>query len=144
MRLRFNKSTIFAASCIFALITQPVIIAQTDKTDLSHIRSIKNFGSGVITNILRRFEERTVSHPNLENSARTEDLIRDGELNLSLADALALALENNLDVAVQRYIPGYSQTDLLRSRAGHRSCLVSRRRRRTRNDALHVSRRAGP
>ena len=118
MRLRFNKSTIFAASCIFALITQPVIIAQTDKTDLSHIRSIKNFGSGVITNILRRFEERTVSHPNLENSARTEDLIRDGELNLSLADALALALENNLDVAVQRYIPGYSQTDLLRSRAG--------------------------
>ena len=45
-------------------------------------------------------------------------LIHDGKLDLSLSDALALALENNLDVAVQRYIPEFSQTDLLRSQAG--------------------------
>lgn len=55
---------------------------------------------------------------NLENSPRLESLIRDGRLELTLADALALALENNLDIAVQRYIPRYAQTDLLRAQAG--------------------------
>jgi len=61
---------------------------------------------------------RTLSQPTLENSPRIENLITDGVLRLSLTDAVALALENNLDIAVQRYIPEFSQTDLLRSRAG--------------------------
>lgn len=54
----------------------------------------------------------------LENSPRLETLIRDGRLELTLADALALALENNLDIATQRYIPQYAQTDLLRTQSG--------------------------
>src|SRR5205823_8143057 len=44
--------------------------------------------------------------------------IRDGKLELSLSDALALALENNLDIAVQRYVIPYAKTDVLRTRAG--------------------------
>jgi outer membrane protein TolC len=54
----------------------------------------------------------------LENSPRIESLIREGKLELALSDALALALENNLDIAVQRFIPRYSQTDILRSQSG--------------------------
>ncbi len=39
----------------------------------------------------------------LHNSARLENLIRDGKLYISLQDAIALALENNLDLASFRY-----------------------------------------
>ena len=59
-----------------------------------------------------------VAPPKLENSPRIENLIRNGVLELSFSDALALALENNLDIAVQRYIPEFSSTDLLRTKAG--------------------------
>ncbi len=54
----------------------------------------------------------------LENSRRLADLIRDGNLELSLADALALALENNMDIAVARYIAPMAQADILRARSG--------------------------
>jgi outer membrane protein TolC len=52
------------------------------------------------------------------NSTRLQDLIRDGNLYLSLQDAIALALENNLDVEVQRYTPQIASTDVLRARGG--------------------------
>ena len=54
----------------------------------------------------------------LSDSTRLDHLIRDGKLYLSLADALALALENNLDIAVARYSPLEAQADLLRAKAG--------------------------
>ncbi len=69
-------------------------------------------------NIFQVYHGRAVPQLVLENSTRIENLIHDGKLDLTLADALALALENNLDIAVQRYIPEFSQTDLLRSKAG--------------------------
>ena len=45
-------------------------------------------------------------------------LIRDGKLYLSLRDAIALAVENNLDVEVSRYDLLLADTDLLRARGG--------------------------
>jgi outer membrane protein TolC len=45
-------------------------------------------------------------------------LIHDGRLELSLSDALALTLENNLDIVVQRYVIPFAQTDILRSKSG--------------------------
>jgi outer membrane protein TolC len=74
--------------------------------------------SGWFSNIFKSFREQPVKSQSLENSPRVENIIRDGKLELSLADALSLALENNLDIAVQRYIPEFSQTDLTRSKAG--------------------------
>src|SRR5882757_1407540 len=56
--------------------------------------------------------------PALQNSARLNGLIRDGKLYLSLRDAISLALENNLDIELERYVPGIADTDLLRARAG--------------------------
>ncbi len=54
----------------------------------------------------------------VENSARLRELIHDGHLRLSLSDALALTIENNLDVAVQRFVRPIAEADLLRASSG--------------------------
>ena len=59
-----------------------------------------------------------VPEPNLANSSRLDQLIRDGKLYLSLQDAIALALENNLDLAIARYNIPIADTDILRTKAG--------------------------
>jgi outer membrane protein len=61
---------------------------------------------------------RTVAPPNLSNTARIDGLMHDGKLYLSLNDAIALALENNLDVAIARYNLNIADTDVLRAKAG--------------------------
>jgi outer membrane protein len=53
-----------------------------------------------------------------ENSPRVHDLIRAGNLYLSLQDALALAIENNLDIELQRYLLPMGDTELLRAKGG--------------------------
>jgi len=61
----------------------------------------------VIGRFLKPFhlERRIVPPPKLTNSPRLEQLVRAGSLYLSVQDAIALVLENNLDIAVQRYSP---------------------------------------
>ncbi len=59
-----------------------------------------------------------VPRARLENSRLLSELIADGKLKLSLEDAIVLALENNLDIAVARYDLPIAQTDLLRAKAG--------------------------
>ncbi|MBZ5668393.1 MAG: TolC family protein [Acidobacteriia bacterium] len=54
----------------------------------------------------------------MSNSERLRSLISDGKLHLSIEDAIALALENNLDIAVSRYSLSYAQTDVLRTQGG--------------------------
>ena len=64
------------------------------------------------------YRQRPVAPAVMENSPRLHDLIHDGKLELSLADALSLALENNLDIAVQRYLHPVAETDVLRTLSG--------------------------
>ena len=59
-----------------------------------------------------------VPEPNLRNSSRIDRLIRDGKLYISLQDAIALALENNLDLAIARYNLPIADTDIQRTKAG--------------------------
>ncbi|MFL6426861.1 MAG: TolC family protein [Acidobacteriaceae bacterium] len=59
-----------------------------------------------------------VPTPSLANSARLDQCIRDGKLYLSIDDAIDLALENNLDIAVSRYILPIANMDVLRTAAG--------------------------
>jgi outer membrane protein TolC len=59
-----------------------------------------------------------VAEPVLTNSPRLEQLIRDGKLYLSLKDAIDLALENNLDLAIARYNLPIADSDILRTQAG--------------------------
>jgi outer membrane protein TolC len=64
------------------------------------------------------YTARYVPNPNLGNSPRLDALIRAGSLYLSLQDAIALALENNLDIEVQRYGPPIADVALLTAEAG--------------------------
>ncbi len=59
-----------------------------------------------------------VPEPSLANSPSLDSLIHDGVLELSLKDAIALALENNLDLAIARYNIPIAEADVLRTRAG--------------------------
>lgn len=64
------------------------------------------------------YRQQTIPAISLENSPRLRDLIHDGKLEISMADALALAIENNLDISVERQVVPMSQTDVLRASAG--------------------------
>ena len=59
-----------------------------------------------------------VPRPALNNSPRLYQLIRDGKLYISLQDAIYLALEDNLDLAIARYNIPIADTDILRTKAG--------------------------
>jgi len=69
-------------------------------------------------NFLAPYQARNVPPPNLTNSARLDQLIRNGQLYLSMNDAVAMALENNLDITLQRYNLSIADTDLLRTKSG--------------------------
>jgi outer membrane protein len=66
----------------------------------------------------RKYRAPAVPPIDLANSNRLESLLRAGNLYLSLQDAIALGVENNLDVAISRYGPLQAQTDLQRAQAG--------------------------
>jgi outer membrane protein len=61
---------------------------------------------------------RGVPPPNFTNTDRMQRAVRDGKLQLSLNDAIALALENNLDLVIARYNLSIADTDVLRTKAG--------------------------
>src|SRR6202142_1519105 len=64
------------------------------------------------------YTARDVAPLNVTNSARVDQLMKDGNMYLSLNDAVAMALENNLDIGIQRYNLSIADTDLLRTSAG--------------------------
>lgn len=70
--------------------------------------------------ILKPFhlERRVVTPAKLTNSPRLESLVRSGNLYLSAQDVIALALENNLDIAIQRYGPFLAREVLRRAEGG--------------------------
>ncbi|MGC2658473.1 MAG: TolC family protein [Bryobacteraceae bacterium] len=74
----------------------------------------------VVGPILRPFqlERRIVSPVNLANSPRLETLVRAGKLYLSVPDVIALTLENNVDIAIQRYGPFLAREVLRRAQGG--------------------------
>ncbi len=69
-------------------------------------------------NPLAPYTATGVPLPRLTNSAQLDALLRDGKIYLSLSDAIALALENNFDIAIARINLDIADTDLLRARAG--------------------------
>jgi outer membrane protein len=54
----------------------------------------------------------------LRNSPLLDELIQNGVMHLSLSDAITLAIENNLNIAVQRYNPEYAVIDKVRTESG--------------------------
>src|ERR1041385_8174482 len=71
-----------------------------------------------IPNPIGPYMAHDVKAPSFANTPRIEQLVKDGKLYLSLDDAIALALENNLDLAIARYNLDIADTDILRAKAG--------------------------
>src|ERR1019366_5525061 len=59
-----------------------------------------------------------VAKASFMNSVRLSDLVKDGKIYLNLSDAIAIALENNYDIAIARYNLDIADTDILRTRTG--------------------------
>jgi outer membrane protein len=68
--------------------------------------------------ILHGYQTPRLNHVNFADSERLRSLVRDGKLYLTLEDAISLALENNLDIELERYSPQIADTEVLRSKAG--------------------------
>jgi outer membrane protein TolC len=69
-------------------------------------------------NPINAYAPSEVPEPQLTNSPLLTRLIRDGKLYVSLQDAIRLALQNNLDLAIARYNLPIADTDILRTQAG--------------------------
>ena len=69
-------------------------------------------------NFLRPYTPRALPQPSFGNSPRVDSLLHDGKIYLSIDDAIALALENNLDLEIARYNLNIADADLLRAKSG--------------------------
>jgi outer membrane protein len=69
-------------------------------------------------NLFKPYEAQEIAQPNLANSTRIDSLMREGKIYLSIDDAVALALENNLDLDIARYNLNIADTDYLRAKSG--------------------------
>ncbi len=95
---------------------------KNNSASLSNAPSATNY-SAIFTlprshNPLSAYSPNNAPEPQLTNSPDLNQLIRDGKLYLSLKDAIRLALQNNLDIAIARYNLPIAEMDILRTRAG--------------------------
>ena len=77
-----------------------------------------SYGRAAFPNVFAPYAPQNIPEPMLTNSSRLDQLIQDGKLMLSLDDAISLALENNLSISVERFVPWISETQLLKAKAG--------------------------
>ena len=91
----------------------------------SHPQSATTETHGFLGSITGPYRAKLPAAVNLSNSTRIESLLRGGNLYLSLQDAIALALENNIDLELQRYGPQIADNYLLRAQAGGFASSVS-------------------
>jgi len=68
--------------------------------------------------LTRPYQQRQIPSINLANSSRFDSLIRAGNLYVSAQDVIALALENSIDIEVQRYGPLLQRELLRRAESG--------------------------
>ena len=64
------------------------------------------------------YRPTTIPKASFANSVRLDNLVKDGKIYLSLSDAIALAIENNYDIAIARYNLDIADTDILRTKTG--------------------------
>jgi len=108
-----NSARNFFTALVF--VAAPIAFAQPE-VSIEPPRSLP-----VVGPLLRPFhiERRTVPPARLTNTPRLESLVRGGNLYLSAQDVIALVLENNLDIAIQRYGPFLAREVLRRTEGGN-------------------------
>jgi outer membrane protein len=102
------------AALVIAVLTS---LAAAQQTGVQQNYNYQN-GRSYLPNPLAPYSPRHVAPPNFANSPRIDTLMKNGQLTLSLDDAIAMSLENNLDIAIARYNLPISDTDVLRAKSG--------------------------
>src|SRR5580700_6052429 len=113
-------ATVSAALTLTTLAQEPPTTPTPQNTPEARPLPVMNYAKPVshFPNPIGPYTPQHVAEPNLSNTARIDQLMHDGKLYLSLNDAIALALENNLDIAIARYNLNIADTDELRAKAG--------------------------
>jgi outer membrane protein TolC len=106
--------SLVAVLCTFLILT-PLAAAQSPPADSEVRVDPAHGGLGWLTH---PYQAREVPAIRMANSSRLASLVRAGNLYLSAQDVVALAIENNIDVEVQRYAPLLEREVLKRARAG--------------------------
>lgn len=75
-------------------------------------------GPRVFPDFPKIYQPISVENPVITNSPRLDQLIHDGKLELRLQDAVELALENSMDIVVERYAPWIADTSILKAKSG--------------------------
>jgi outer membrane protein TolC len=91
--------------------TEPFALRQSN-------RNFSRPAGDILGNPLHMWVPTTIPAASFTNSVRLQDLVKDGKIYLSLSDALALAIENNYDIAIARYNLDIADTDILLAKAG--------------------------
>jgi outer membrane protein len=97
--------------CVALLLIVTAVAASAQISDYSKSRA-------QFPDVIGPYIARSVPAPNITNSDRINQLLQGGKLMLSLDDAIALALENNLDLAIARYNLPIADTDIVRAQSG--------------------------
>jgi outer membrane protein TolC len=96
-----------------------VVVALTLLTPgLGQAQEIERTDGGFFSGLTYNYRPHPIPEINWQDSPRIEQLLREGRIYLSLRDAIALALENNLDLEVARIGPRLSDANLQRANAG--------------------------
>jgi len=92
-------------------LTQPFDLRPTN-------RDFSKPAGRLLGNPINMYRGTNIPKANFANSVRLDNLLKDGKIYLSLSDAIALAIENNYDIAIARYDLDIADTDILRTRTG--------------------------
>jgi outer membrane protein len=104
----------FASLVFVVLLTSKVSRAQDSKAKTPDYSANPRW----FPQILSPYRQQQTPPANLTNSKTLSEMIREGKIELSLHQLAALVVENNLNLAVDRYNNYFAQADLLRTRAG--------------------------
>ncbi|MBI1941985.1 MAG: TolC family protein [Acidobacteria bacterium] len=107
-----------AATLILAVTLFPAKLGAQQQAEQKKPSVVDYTRTSIFPNFFEPYVSPIVSEEPMSNSQRLQSLIRDGKLQISVDDAVALALENNLDIAVARYGPSFAQTDIVRTKSG--------------------------
>ena len=76
------------------------------------------YGKRWFPNIIAPYTQAFVPEPVLTNAPRIEQMVQNGKLSISLQDAVDLALQNNLSIVIERYVPWIAEANILRTLSG--------------------------
>ena len=108
---RLIRQVVATGTCCLSLCAQQVSTGNIQQDAINPVRPKAPI-------LWRPYLAPTVPPVRRANSGRTRDLIRGGKLYLTAQDAIALALENNVDIEVARYNPISLEWAVERAEAG--------------------------